>query len=273
MITPQKIQQITPELSLYRYHEIDVLRLQHAVGSAEIALQGAHLLRWQPAHATQPVLWLSDIEPFNAGEAIRGGVPICYPWFGASQQPIHGTARLQLWQLTDYQLDTTEVRFTLTLLNEAQTPQATVNLHFSDTCRITFTHHGTQPAQAALHSYFQVSDIHAVEVADLPDHAFNAATQQPQSVPTPRRISEHVDCIYPATSTQHRIRDPHFQRQIQLNHQHASDIVLWNPWHNRMSVMQPDDYRHMLCLETARISQPLVSGESISVEVAVRELE
>ena len=64
-------QQITPELSLYAYNDIPVLHLHHAVGTAKIALQGAHLFSWQPAHSKQDVLWLSDIEPFNAGTATR----------------------------------------------------------------------------------------------------------------------------------------------------------------------------------------------------------
>ena len=65
-------QQITPELSLYAYNDIPVLQLHHRVGTAKIALQGAHLFSWQPAHSKQDGLWLSDIEPFNAGTAIRG---------------------------------------------------------------------------------------------------------------------------------------------------------------------------------------------------------
>ena len=71
-------QQITPELSLYAYNDIPVLHLRHAVGTAKIALQGAHLFSWQPANSKQDVLWLSDIEPFKAGTAIRAG--ITKPW-------------------------------------------------------------------------------------------------------------------------------------------------------------------------------------------------
>ncbi|VTR55526.1 aldose 1-epimerase [Actinobacillus pleuropneumoniae] len=64
-----------------------------------MALQGAQLLSWQPATAKQDVLWLSEIEPFQKGNAIRGGVPICYPWFGSVKSPSHGTARIREWSL------------------------------------------------------------------------------------------------------------------------------------------------------------------------------
>ncbi|MGR6980530.1 D-hexose-6-phosphate mutarotase [Testudinibacter sp. P27/CKL/0425] len=269
MITPQKIQQLTPELSLYRYHEIDVLRLQHAVGSAEIALQGAHLLRWQPVHATQQVLWLSDIEPFNAGEAIRGGVPICYPWFGMVQQPIHGTARLRLWQLSDYLLESGQVRLNFSLFDDKQRLEATLSMIFSDKCELIFTHHAPQSAQAALHSYFYVDDVRQIEIAELPPRCFNAVSRKLQDVPTSRTISENVDCIYSADSRHNRIIDPQLQREIRVTHSNASEIVLWNPWQTPLPAMQPNDYQKMICLETARISQPLHQGESISVEVAV----
>ena len=108
-------QQITPELSLYAYNDIPVLHLHHRVGTAKIALQGAHLFSWQPAHSKQDVLWLSDIEPFNAGTAIRGGIPICYPWFNNAGTPAHGFARTSLWQLSDYEIGSDKVRLVFSL--------------------------------------------------------------------------------------------------------------------------------------------------------------
>jgi len=109
-INIQLQQQITPELSLYAYNDIPVLHLQHAVGSVKIALQGAHLFSWQPTQCQQDVLWLSEIEPFETGTAIRGGIPICYPWFGNAGTPAHGFARTSLWQLSDYEIRTDKVR-------------------------------------------------------------------------------------------------------------------------------------------------------------------
>ena len=113
-----KIQQLTPELTLERINEIPVLTLNHPVGSARIALQGAQLLNWQPKGVEQDIFWLSEIESFTQGVAIRGGVPICYPWFGGVKQPSHGTARLRLWQLSDYDLQANKVRLEFSLFSE-----------------------------------------------------------------------------------------------------------------------------------------------------------
>lgn len=84
MTTITTIKQLTSVLSLQQYNEIPVIALDHQVGKALISLQGAHLFSWQPKGTQKDVLWLSEIEPFKLGNAIRGGVPICYPWFGGA---------------------------------------------------------------------------------------------------------------------------------------------------------------------------------------------
>ena len=83
-------------------------QIRTAVAQGQLFLHGAHLAAWQPA-GHQPVLWLSGSSWFQAGRPIRGGVPICFPWFGPHPQdpalPAHGYARLQEWQLQQTQAD------------------------------------------------------------------------------------------------------------------------------------------------------------------------
>lgn len=258
---------IRPELHLIQHNEIPVLHLKHAVGNAKIALQGAQLLSWQPKGVAHDVLWLSEIEPFQLGNAIRGGIPLCYPWFGGVKQPSHGTARIRLWQLSHYDLSADKVRLEFSLFSELNIIEAKVNMVFTDKCQVTFTHYGEQPAQVALHSYFNVGDIAQVEVQNLPETCFNSLTQQQENVPSTRVISENVDCIYSAEKSHNQIVDHAFNRTISLNHHNASQLVLWNPWHKVTSGMCENAYQHMLCLETARIYQLLEFGESISVEI------
>ena len=83
-------------------------------------LARAHLFSWQPAHSKQDVLWLSDIEPFKAGTAIRGGIPICYPWFNNAGTPAHGFARTSLWQLSDYEIGSDKVRLVFFVVFKTQ---------------------------------------------------------------------------------------------------------------------------------------------------------
>ena len=266
-------QQITPELSLYAYNDIPVLHLQHAVGSAKIALQGAHLFSWQPAQSQQDILWLSEIEPFETGTAIRGGVPICYPWFGNAALPAHGFARTSLWQLSDYEIRTDKVRLVFSLFSALNIVLAKVEMQFSKQCELRFTHYGDSAmknVQVALHTYFNVADINRTQIANLPTECFNSLSQSQEIVPSPRTINENVDCIYAAPQQPTEIHDQANQRTLFVTHQNASDVVLWNPWHKATSSMAENGYQTMVCVETARIHRYLEAGETVTVRLSVK---
>ena len=263
-----QIQQLTPELTLEHINEIPVLILNHPVGTARIALQGAQLLNWQPKGAEQDIFWLSEIEPFTQGVAIRGGVPICYPWFGGVKQPSHGTARLRLWQLSDYDLQANEVRLEFSLFSEYGVIEAKMKMEFTDKCTMTLTHLGQEPAQAALHSYFNIGDISQIEVQNLPSSCYDSLQGKHTDVPSTRKIEQGVDCIYTLEEDKTFLVDKAFNRRIQITHHHADSIVLWNPWEKTPSAMKADGYRNMVCIETARLEKLLQFGESISAEIS-----
>lgn len=263
------IANLSPELQLIQINQLQCLKLSHSVGTALIALQGAQLLQWQPTHAKQPVLWLSDIEPYQQGKAIRGGIPLCFPWFNNNGTPAHGFARISLWQLKQYDISKDKVRLVFQLFLEQQL-QAEICFTFSDKCELEFINHAQANAQLALHSYFQVSHIQQTQIYGLGDTCFNSLTQQQEKAASPRQIEQNVDCIYPAQAHCHNaIQDQGWQRTIQLEHHHASDMVLWNPWHKAASAMTKQAYQSMLCLETARIHQPLAIGESVRLSIGV----
>ena len=262
---------ITNSLRLTQHNQIPVLELNHPVGKAKIALQGAQLLSWQPAHAKRDVFWLSSIEPFQQNVAIRGGVPICYPWFGTAKQPPHGTARLRLWQLSDYDIQPEQVSLTFSLFDDNQIIEAKMEMIFSDKLRLAFTNYSQEPVQAALHSYFNLSNISEVEVQDLPTTASDKLTNQVVNLPSNRKIQQGVDCIYAYDGKSSVIFDRLWQRKIIVNHQNADSIVLWNPWQNTPSAMQPNDYQQMVCAETARLNQLLTFKQQVAVEILVQE--
>ncbi|CVB84476.1 Putative glucose-6-phosphate 1-epimerase [Serratia marcescens] len=113
-------EQISPYISQRQLDELGVVVVSHPKVRAAVALQGAHLLAWQPS-GEQPVIWLSNNTPFAKGKAIRGGVPICWPWFGPVAQPSHGFARNQPWSLTAHDEDDNGVILTFTLKDNEQT--------------------------------------------------------------------------------------------------------------------------------------------------------
>ncbi|KAE9527515.1 D-hexose-6-phosphate mutarotase [Testudinibacter aquarius] len=259
----QFIKQIHPNLSLQQINEIPVIVLDHAVGKAMIALQGAHLLSWQPHFAAQDIFWLSEIEPFKLGAAIRGGIPVCYPWFKDNGSPAHGYARINLWQLSQWQICDDQVELNFTLYDRHNLVEAEVKMTFSAECRLSFTHYGEQEAQLALHSYFNVGDIAETTLHGLPKTALNTLNNQQENVPSPRQFDQETDCIYSAENPISRIEDKAQQRTIEIEHINASDIVVWNPWHKKTSSMSQSGYQTMLCVETSRIRRRLVQGESV----------
>ena len=143
--------------------------------SAELYRSGAHLTRWRPAGHDE-VLWLSSCARFEYGKAIRGGVPICFPWFAGNQPdsapdgPAHGYARITTWEFIDAKHEDAGV--TLSLRTEIEPSfNLQYDVTFSDTLtmQLTATNTGSAPArfESALHSYFVISQIKQVQVTGL----------------------------------------------------------------------------------------------------------
>ena len=167
---------ISPVISRRQLDDLELIVIDHPQVKASVALQGAHLLSWKPA-GEEEVLWLSNNTPFKQGVALRGGVPICWPWFGPSAQqglPSHGFARNLPWTLEGHDEDDGGVMLTFALQNSAETMKLwphefTLYARFKlgKTCEIELEAHGEFETTSALHSYFNVGDIAAVKVSGL----------------------------------------------------------------------------------------------------------
>ena len=268
------VEQITPYISLRQMDALPIVVISHPKVRASFALQGAHLLTWQPS-GQQPVIWLSDKTAFADGKAIRGGVPICWPWFGPAGEPAHGFARNLPWTLTAHDENEDGVMLTFTLESNAQTKKLwphdftlLARFRIAEHCEIELEAHGEYEATAALHTYFQVEDIGQVEVSGLGNsyidkvNANTVGTSNDGKQTYPNR----VDRIHTAADDCSVIHDKAGQRQIEVYHHHQSDVVTWNPGPElscSMADMPNEGYKTMVCVETACISQPMKSaGES-----------
>lgn len=274
------VTQITPYLSQRQMGELPILVISHPKVRAAIALQGAHLLAWQPA-GQQPAIWLSDKTPFVSGKAIRGGVPVCWPWFGPAGEPAHGFARNQPWTLTAHDENEDAVMLTFTLESNAQTKKLwphdftlLARFRIAEHCEIELEAWGDYEATAALHSYFQVADIAQVEVSGLgnsyidkvQDTAIGSAADGKQTYP------DRVDRIHTAAEDCSVIHDRAGKRQIEVYHHYQSDVVTWNPGPAlscSMADMPNDGYKTMVCVETARISKPMKSAGETPARLGV----
>lgn len=264
------VTQISPYLSQRQVGELPTIVISHPKVRAAITLQGAHLLAWQPS-GEKPVLWLSDKSLFSPGKAIRGGVPICWPWFGPAGEPAHGFARIQTWKLTAHDENEDGVMLTLVLESNAQTLKLwpheftlIARFRLGQHCEIELEAHGDFEATAALHSYFTVSDINGVEVSGLGNSYIDKVNNgEVASSDGKQRYPGRIDRIFTAAEDCSVINDTAGERQIEVYHHHHSDVVTWNPGVElscSMSDMANEGYRTMVCVETARISKPLRSA-------------
>lgn len=244
---------------------------------ASISLFGAQVLHWRPA-GQRPVLWLSDGAQFDQAAAIRGGIPICWPWFaGHPEHPdwmAHGFARKTHWHLDAALAVEAGVELQLSLPIEdwhapfwPQMSRPQIKIMVSDTLTIELRTTNADPHDIifseALHSYFAVSDIEAVGIVGLEGSPFedNLVVDQTLTSMAPEggqiAINAEIDRIYWDIGECIELQDSRLGRRIALNHRDAANAVVWNPWidkSTRMADMGPADaHRGMVCIETGNI--------------------
>lgn len=268
--------------------EFPIVRVVNAHGEAAIAMHGAHLLDFRPVDA-QPLLYLSPLSNFQEGIPIRGGIPICWPWFAAHpkypDKPFHGCARDRFWELegvAEPDENVTELAFRLApekIPSElySQAIDLTLNITVSRALDITLTttNRGLKPliVGGALHSYFAISDIKTILVEGLEGHEFVDTARkgilghQEGAIHFDRPINR----IYKNTGPIATIVDPGWERRIRIDAKGSRTTVVWNSWieQSRETKDLPDDgYRHFVCVETANALDDcptLAPGESHSL--------
>jgi D-hexose-6-phosphate mutarotase len=252
---------------------------------ASIVMQGAHLIHWQPVDCGNPVIWLSQDARFVRGKSIRGGIPVCWPWFGPHESeahfPAHGYARTVDWELLSSKLaddERVELQFRLIDNDHSRSlwPYACeCRLHFiiGKTLKVSLTT-DNQDKQAfvlgeALHTYFAISDIEHVQLTGLGDCAYydkvadNRGRQQGAI-----RFGGETDRVYMNTGASCVIEDADWQRNIIINKSASQSTVVWNPWQAKaedMGDLGRDGWRRMLCVESANAMDnrlTLAPGES-----------
>ncbi|WP_413738730.1 D-hexose-6-phosphate mutarotase [Sodalis sp. RH21] len=278
-------EQLSPAISLRQLDELPVIVIDHPKVKAAVTLQGAHLIAWQPA-GEQAVLWLSDISDFKDGVAIRGGVPICWPWFGKVASPNHGFARILPWQLAAHEEDDQQVTLSLTLRDSAVTEQywpkpfaLSATYILGKTCSIEIEAQGDFQNTTALHSYFNIADIADISVGGLGDSYIDkvngGVTAHQEGDVT---FNGEVDRVYTQPQDVSLIHDRGNKRIIEVHHHNHSDVVAWNPGAElarKMSDVSDEGYKTYVCVETARVNELLVAAPSapakLSQKIVVRK--
>ncbi|GGJ94456.1 D-hexose-6-phosphate mutarotase [Pseudomonas matsuisoli] len=277
--------------------------LRVTLGDAElvVARQGAHVMSYRRGVSAAPLIWLSPEEDGVKGRPIRGGAPICWPWFGAlarnpadvqatytgAEPPQHGLVRGVEWQLDA--IDETESAIELTFEAPSDLPnwphlvnlQLRVRLDDALHLDLTTTNKGDTalPLSQALHTYFRIGDIHQAHIEGLDGTGYlNTLESWEQKLPQAGAVhfTAETDRVYLGVPDLLAIADPVLERRITLETRGSTSAVVWNPWIDKAARTPqfPDDgWQEMLCIETANVLEDrivLAPGKAHTVGVTLR---
>ena len=278
------------ELSRYEIDsELQFIEIEHGFVYAEINNTRAHatvstysgqLLSYRPKDRQEDLLFVSDKAYYEAGKAIKGGIPVCWPWFGPDPEnrgrPAHGFVRNRQWQVSGSEsLADGSTKIILSITDNEATRalwphpfRLDIEITVGDTLRVELVTHNTGndsiTISQALHSYFRVGDITRVSVLGLDgiDYIDKANDSARKTQAGPLTISAEVDRIYTDTSGDLTIDDASLERKISIASGGCSTAVVWNPWVEiaaSMADLDDDDYLQMLCVETANAGPETVT--------------
>lgn len=232
--------------------------------SADVCLHGAHVTSFIPT-GQEEVLWLSPDAVFRPDKAIRGGIPICWPWFSAHPtdptQPSHGYARISQWEIAATSMPTPDTAQLLLTL-----PGCALKITVSDKIdlQLTTTNDTAEPLTltSALHTYLQISDISNIRVEGLngTNYLDDVDDSQTKSQSGDLTIDQEVDRRYENTTGDILVHDQN--RTVRITKTGSRSTVVWNPWSNRAAKIadMPDDgYQTMLCIEAANAGSDIIT--------------
>ncbi|RRA47221.1 D-hexose-6-phosphate mutarotase [Acidipila sp. EB88] len=251
---------------------LPVLSITTPAASAQISLHGAQVLSWQPGTSGE-VLFLSQHSRWEDGKAIRGGIPVCFPWFRAKtddpKAPAHGFARTRSWTLAALEQTGEGVQATLTLESDessrqwwphafALTYRITIGAALHLALTVTNTDNAAWQFEEALHTYNKVSDVRTVRVQALDGAAFldnmdgNKIKQQSGEL----QLQRSADNAYLDTHAAPEIVDPAAARRILLEKQNSATTIVWNPWSDGAAALADlgdEEWSQFLCVEAGNI--------------------
>lgn len=247
-----------------------VINVQTPVSFATVALHGAQVLTWAPTDHP-PVLYVSPKARMKEGTALRGGIPICWPWFGNHpedpEKPAHGFARTRFWELISADLEGKVGTLVFKLVPDEETKtlfpydfELTATIRIADKLRvkINMKNIGEEPykVSSALHTYLSLGDIERIQLEGVKgSHYVDQLLEDKEAIYQEKnlQIKGEVDRIYQSMSSV-LIRDLDRYRSVFVDKAGSRSTVIWNPWKERCKeiVDLPDKaYKEFVCVECA----------------------
>ncbi|MEZ5818321.1 MAG: D-hexose-6-phosphate mutarotase [Hyphomicrobiaceae bacterium] len=269
-----------------------VARLTHGGFQALVALHGAQVLNW--THDGRGLLWLSPIARIRDGKGIRGGIPVCWPWFADHptdpNKPAHGFVRHRAWSVVATHATSDGVSLSLATATTdgdremwPHSAEALVTVTLGEALTVALKTRNTGPnpfpLTEALHTYFRVSDIMNVSVTGLEGRVYLDKLDRfaRKSQAGPILVAEEVDRIYLGDTSRIVLHDSGSERVLVIEGSGSASAVVWNPWTAKTARLgdmgSPDAFRQMICIETANAGDDIVTigpGETHTLGVTYR---
>lgn len=248
---------------------VEEIVVEHARGTARVSPIGATVLGFKPAEGPE-LLWVSPKARFEVGAAIRGGIPVCWPWFAnEGGPPAHGVARTRLWSVAAARSDADATELVFALEDDASTRAVwphrfrfLLTVRVGDALTVSLSHENLDAAAVrctgALHAYFAVSDARRSSVTGLEGPFFDKVAGVAGTQVGPARFDGETDRVFACGPGALTLRDG--ERAVRLTRGGSRTAVLWNPGPAKAAAM--DDLRTaegFVCVEAANAGSDAVT--------------
>jgi glucose-6-phosphate 1-epimerase len=268
------------------------IHISSPAAEADIYLHGAHITSWRPA-GSEEVIFLSKKSHWEEGRAIRGGIPVCFPWFRAKADdphaPAHGFARIKAWQLVSITQEQDSIVVSLQTESDDESRRwwphefqllhrITVGAELRSELIVTNTDSTPLRFEEALHTYYNVGDAEKIRIAGLDGIDFfdNTDSNREKIQSSDIVFARPVDNVYVNAPGAVELNDPSLQRRIHIKKENSFTTVVWNPWiegAKAMSDLGDDEWQQMACVEASNILDSAVTlapGEKHTMAASVK---
>ncbi|UUM29760.1 D-hexose-6-phosphate mutarotase [Vibrio japonicus] len=256
---------------------VKIVRINHEKASAGIALHGGHVVSFTPA-GQEDLIWMSDTAIFDGKAALRGGIPVCWPWFGRIAAPAHGFARNSTWELIEHRENDNGVIVELGLTSNEGIRQiwphlfkARLIVEVTEQLKVTLKVENVDKHEwtfsGALHTYLNLGDIRQAKVTGIgPEYIDSLQNDEVIQGGQELVLSDTIDRVYTQPEADILVEDPVMNRTLTVTNQGHNSAVLWNPWAEgaqSMGDMPNDGYETFLCVESTLHAPSIEQGKTL----------
>lgn len=242
------------------------INLSNKIAECKISLFGGNLISYRPKSEEHDMFWLGDFNKVDNVQAIRGGVPICWPRFGEeklnSEFPRHGFARIQNWEVDRLLVEGNRIEAKLLLVPDAKYVNirninltATLSIIVTDKLEyiLETTNNGNEVAEfsEALHAYFNVGSVEDIIIKGLSNHQYESSLDgKIYTLEKDLKINQEFDANFLNHRGAIEIVDPVLNRTIVIEKEGSNTTVVWNPYKDYIE-MSKEQYKKFICIEPA----------------------